>query len=406
MARFVARGAGERSDVTMSLSALARRALGLVRRSLWIVIVLVAALILAWFRLWAPVRVQVSRVDRGLVVQEAFGRGTIESQREAAVGFDLVGRLSEVLVDEGARVTLGQELARLETNQAQADFRSAQTGIAAARAQLTRLAADEGRARTVLATAERESTRTQLLITSGAVSRQQGDDANDRVRLARADLDRVLAQRSEATRGIDVAAGGAEQRRATMVRATLLAPFDGLVTRRLREPGDTVSIGSTVLRIVDTTQVYVSAAIDETVLPLLATEQRSTIFFPGASTPVAGKVTRISWEADRQTHELIVEVTPEAVDRRVAIGQRADVRIELARRESALRIPLRMIHHDETGAFVYIDRQGSIALVRPRFGLTGQETVEVLEGVSEGDTVLAAPSVGSSLMVGRRWRSE
>jgi len=65
-----------------------------------------------------------------------------------------------------------------------------------------------------------------------------------------------------------------------------------------------------------------------------------------------------------------------------------------------------MIHHDETGAFVYIDRQGSIALVRPRFGLTGQETVEVLEGVSEGDTVLAAPSVGSSLMVGRRWRSE
>jgi len=63
-----------------------------VRRSLGIVIVLVAALLLAWFRLCAPVRVQVSRVDRGLVVQEAFGRGTIESQREAAVGFDLVGR--------------------------------------------------------------------------------------------------------------------------------------------------------------------------------------------------------------------------------------------------------------------------------------------------------------------------
>lgn len=144
----------------MSLSALARRALGLVRRSLWTVIVLVAALLLAWFRLWAPVRVQVSRVDRGLVVQEAFGRGTIESQREAAVGFDLVGRLSEVLVDEGAR---------LETNQAQADFRSAQTGIAAARAQLTRLAAEEERARAMLATAEREFTRTQALVTSGAV---------------------------------------------------------------------------------------------------------------------------------------------------------------------------------------------------------------------------------------------
>lgn len=392
--------------MSMSISSLARSAFGVARRNLWVVLVLGAVLLMAWFRLWAPVRVQVLRVDRGLVVQEAFGRGTIESQREAAVGFDLVGRLSEVLVDEGARVTLGQELARLETNQARADFRSAQTGIAAARAQLARLAAEEAHARAMLATAERESTRTQTLVTSGAAPDQQGDEANDRLRLARADLDRVLAQRSEATRGIDVAAGGAEQRRATMVRATLLAPFDGLVTRRLREPGDTVSVGSTVLRLVDTRQVYVSAAIDETVLPMLAVEQRSTILFPGASAPVAGRVTRISWEADRQTHDLIVEITPKAVDRRVAIGQRADVRIELARRESTLRIPLRMIHHDETGAFVYVDRQGSIALVRPRFGLTAQDTVEVLEGVSEGDTVLASPNVGSSLTLGRRWRSE
>lgn len=387
----------------MSISTLA---LGVVRRSLWLVLVLGAVLLVAWFRLWAPVRVQVSRVDRGLVVQEAFGRGTIESQREAAVGFDLAGRLSEVLVDEGARVTLGQELARLETNQAQADFRSAQTGVAAARAQLTRLATEEDRARAMLATAERELTRTQSLVNSGGMPGQQGDEANDRLRLARVELDRVLAQRSEATRGIDVAAGSAEQRRATMVRATLLAPFDGLVTRRLREPGDTVSVGSTVLRLVDTKQVYVSAAIDETVLPLLATEQRSLILFPGSSAPVAGRVTRISWEADRQTHELIVEVTPEAVDRRIAIGQRADVRIELARRESALRIPLRMIQHDETGAFLYVDRQGSIAVARPRFGLTGQEMVEVLDGVSENDTVLAAPSASGSLPAGRRWRPE
>lgn len=392
--------------MTTSISTLARSALSVARRSLWIVIALGVVLAIAWFRLWAPVNVEVTRVDRGLVVQEALGRGTIESQREAAVGFDLVGRLSEVLVDEGEQVTLGQELARLETNQAQADFRSAQTGIAAARAQLTRLAAEEERARAMLATAERESTRTQTLVSSGALPGLQGDEASDRLRLARADLDRVLAQRSEATRGIDVATGGAEQRRATMVRATLLAPFDGLVTRRLREPGDTVSIGSTVLRLVDTRQVYVSAAMDETVLPLLATEQHSTILFPGASTPIPGSVTRISWEADRQTHELIVEVTPDAIDRRVAIGQRADVRIELLRHENALRIPLRMIQRDGTGAFVYVDRQGSIALVRPRFGLTGQEMVEVLEGVSEGDRILAAPSVGGSLPVGRRWRSE
>lgn len=389
--------------MSVDLSISLPRALGVVRRSLWIVVVVVLVLVAAWFRLWSPVRVEVVRLERGTVTEEAFGRGTIESQREAAVGFDLVGRLSEVLVDEGARVSLGQELARLETDQIQAELRSAQTGVGAARASLQRLAAEEARARTLLAAAERDAARTQALADSGAVSAQQRDVASDGVRVARAELDRVLAQRSEATRGIDVARGGAEQRRVAMVRATLLAPFDGLVTRRLREPGDTVTIGSTVLRIVDTDRVYVNAAVDETMLPRLAVDQPASIFFPGTDTPVAGRVTRISWEADRQTHELLVEVTPDRLERRVAIGQRADVRVEVGRREQVLRLPIRMVHHDEEGAFVYADRGGEIAQVRPTLGSTGEHEVEVLEGLSEGDAVLAAPGAEAALPPGRRW---
>ena len=373
------------------------------RHGLWVVVLAAVLLLVAWFRLWAPVRVEVVRVDRGTITEEAFGRGTVESQREAAVGFDLVGRLSEVLVDEGARVTLGQELARLETDQAQADLRTAQTGIGAARASLQRLAAEEERARALLATAEREARRTQELFDTGAVPGQQRDDTSDRFRVARADLDRVLAQRSEATRGIDVATGGAEQRRIAMVRATLLAPFDGLVTRRLREPGDTVTVGSTVLRIVDTNRVYVNAAMDETTLTRLAVDQRAAISFPGASAAVVGRVSSVPWEADRQTHELLVEVTPERMDRRVAIGQRADVRVEIGRQEHALRVPIRMVHHDDVGAFVYAGGSGRIALVRPRFGLTGSNQVEVLDGLTEGDAVLAAPGAAAALPLGRRW---
>lgn len=387
----------------MRPGALWQRAASAAWRSRWLLILAALALAVGWMRLWSPVPVEVVRLERGTIIEEAFGRGTIESEREAAVGFDLAGRLSEVLIEEGARVTLGQELARLETTQAQADLRSAQTGISAARASLQRLAAEEERARAQLATAEREASRTRSLVDSGAVPGQQGDEAGDRLRVARAELDRVLAQRSEATRGIEVAAGSAEQRRVAVVRATLLAPFDGLVTRRLREPGDTVTVGATVLRLVDTDQVHVSAAIDETVLPRLAVEQRATITFPGASAPIQGRVTRISWEADRQTHELSVEVTPDRLARRVAIGQRADVRIELARKKRVLRLPVRMLHHDEQGAFVYADRGGTIRKVRPQLGLTGQLEVEVLSGLAEGDAVLAAPGAVRPLPVGRRW---
>jgi HlyD family secretion protein len=311
-----------------------------------------------------------------------------------------------VLVDEGARVTLGQELARLETEQAAADLRSAKTGVAAARTALQRLAAEEERARALLVTAERDAARSQSLHDARAIAGEQLDASSDRLRVARAELDRVLAQRAEATRGIDLAAGGAEQRRVAMVRTTLLAPFDGLVTRRLREPGDTVSVGSTVLRIVDTGRVYVKAAMDETVLPLLAVDQPAVITFPGSSSRVVGRVSNISWEADRQTHELIVEVTPEGLARRIAIGQRADVRVTLGTRNGALRVPLRMLHHDEDGPYVYVDSAGKASQRRLRLGISSDEHVEVLDGVSEGDTLLCSPKNGATLPLNRRWKAQ
>jgi hypothetical protein len=65
-----------------------------------------------------------------------------------------------------------------------------------------------------------------------------------------------------------------------------------------------------------------------------------------------------------------------------------------------------MVYHDPKGAYVYADRSGRIALVRPRFGLTGSEQIEVVAGLSEGDTVLGAPGTGVLLPTGRRWKAK
>lgn len=377
----------------------------LIRRFAWLVLLLGTLLIGAWLRWLRPIEARVADVDRGPVTSVAFGRGTIESQREAAVGFDLVGRLSEVLVDEGSRVTLGQELAKLEPRQAEADLSAARTGVGAARAALRRLAADEARVRALTAVAEREAQRARALFDKGAIPGQQRDDAEDHLRLVRTDLDRVLAQRAEATRSIEVASSGAAQRQVTMLRATLLAPFDGLVTRRLHEPGDTVTVGSTVLRIVDTSRVYVRAALDESVLPKLAAGQPAEVLFPGDPVAARGEVTDISWEADRQTHEMFVDVVVDKLDRRIAIGQRADVRIELERHDRVLRVPIAMLHHDARGPYVFVDRSGRVAVVRPHFGMTGTDHVEVLAGLREGDRLLAGRTGNAVLATGRRWKA-
>jgi HlyD family secretion protein len=364
------------------------------------------AAVLVYLRFFAPVSAVSHRVERGLVVEHVFGRGTIESEREAQLGFDLVGRISEVLVDEGARVTLGQELARLTPDQVEANLRVASRGLAAARTSLGTLAADEHRALTAIDVAEREQRRAQTLRDRGAIAQQELDGATDRLRLARADLDRVLAQRAAATRSIEVAAGGAEQRRVTVLRATLLAPFDGLVTRRLREPGDTVAVGTSVLRIVDTDQVHVSAWIDETVLSRLHEDQPAEIVAPGApGGALAGRVVDIGWESDRQTHEILVDVAPTHPLGRVAVGQRADVWIELARRERAVRVPVSFLARDAAGPYCNVDRNGRVVRARVHTGIADRDVVEVTSGLTEGDVALRAPTPGDELPEGRRWRT-
>jgi HlyD family secretion protein len=358
-----------------------------------------------YLRFLAPVTVVSHIVEREVVVERVFGRGTVESEREAQLGFDLVGRLSEVLVDEGARVSLGQELARLTPDQVEADLQVASRGLSAARSSLGSLAAEERRARTGVEVAEREERRTRGLREQGAVPQHDLDVATDQVRLAHADLDRVLAQRSEATRSIDVAAGGAEQRRVTVLRATLLAPFDGLITRRLREPGDTVAIGTTVLRIVDTDQVHVSAWIDETALPRLREEQVAEIVMPGTDRTLAAHVSSIGWESDRQTHEILVDVTSDEPLGRVAIGERADAWIELDRHEGAIAVPVSFVARDASGLYCNVDREGRIVRARVRTGIADREIVEILDGVAEGDVVLAPVAIGAELPEGRHWRA-
>ena len=355
-----------------------------------------------WFH---PVRAHSYRVARTEVVREVYGRGTVESQREAQLGFDLVGRLRHVLVDEGDTVTLGQELAGLETNQLDADVSVARSTVSVSRATLSRLRAEEKKAREALAYARVEEERARKLLPSGAIASERVDAAEQTTRTARAELDQVLAARKEATRAIGVSSGGVAQKRATVLRADLLAPFDGLIVRRLKEPGDTVAIGTTVLRLVDTSELIVRAWVDETTLHELSEGQPVRVQLAGQPLGAQlGKVLEIGREVDRQTHELLIETTLPQTPAHVAVGQRADVRIEVKRKSDVVAIPLAFLQRDGVDTFCFVDQDGRVERAKVEVGLTGSRLVEIVDGLRPGDQVLRAPQPGARLALGKRWK--
>jgi HlyD family secretion protein len=280
---------------------------------------LVVALV-ARHRLIAPMEVHRRVVDQGDVVRELFGRATIESRREVQLGFDLVGRVSEVLVDEGDRVKLGQVVAHLAPEQVSADVQAASTGISLARGAVARLSADDRKARATLRFAEQEAVRVRTLNASGTVSGRDLDLAEQQLALSQAEVERVRAAQGEAQKQIAVASSATESKAATMTRAVLVSPFDGVVIRRFKDPGDTVVVGSTVLRIVAVDRLWARTSIDESMLVDLREGLPAEIALLGeAGEPLRGTVDRVGREVDRQTHEVLVDVLLSVVPTRLAI---------------------------------------------------------------------------------------
>jgi HlyD family secretion protein len=398
-----------RAEVASSLPAkpAARPLRARVRRYLGWLKILPFAIVIAVVvrhRLMAPMTVHDHLVDRGDVVREVFGRATIESRREVQLGFDLVGRISDILVDEGDRVKLGQVVAHLAPEQFNADVRAAASGVPLARAAIARLAADERRAQAALAFAQQEAVRMRLLATSGTASGRDLDLAEQQLPLAQADLDRVHAAQTEAQKQIVVASGARESKTATVTRAVLVSPFEGIVIRRFKDPGDTVVVGNTVLRIVATDRLWARAAVDESTLADLAEGMPAEIALLGAAgAPLRGTVDRIGREVDRQTHEILVDVLLAKIPARVAIGHRADVHIAIERRANVPRIPLAFLRRDPAGTFVFLDDQGRMARAPVQIGVIGRDFVEVTAGLKPGATVLDPPTTDASLATGRRW---
>jgi HlyD family secretion protein len=367
--------------------------------------VLLLAAIVVRQRFFVPVVARSHVIERGDVVREVFGRGTIESRREVDLGFDLVGRISDLLVDEGDHVKLGQVVGHLAPEQFTADVRSASSGISLAQAAIARLDADERRAAATLAFAESEEARIRTLSASGTVSARDLDLAVQQLALARAELERVRASRDEARRAITVASGTADIRAVTAARAVLVSPFDGVVIRRLRDPGATVTVGTTVLRLIATDALWSRVWIDEGALADLRENQHARIRLGGdGNVALAGRVERVGRESDRQTHELLVDVLLAAVPPRIAIGQRSDTWIEVGRRPDVVRIPHAFVRRGSDGApSCWLDHDGRIEARTIALGAAGTELVEVTSGLATGDVVLAAREPGAELPAGRRW---
>ena len=108
---------------------------------------------------------------------------------------------------------------------------------------------------------------------------------------------------------------------------------------------------------------------------------------PGRSFPA--RVDRVGRTVDQQTHELLVDIELLGLPPRFAVGQRADAVIHPGN-ATALRVP--RVFAPASGATFWVEREGRAMTVPVLLGRVGEDYVEVLDGVKEGDRVIRRAS--------------
>lgn len=371
----------------------------------WLKLVVLASVIggmVYWLR-FAPVPVSRYRVAQGAIVAEVMGTGTLEARVKVTMSPKISGRIGDVLVDQGDRVAADQLLIRLDDAEWRQQVALAAANRDTAQAAIHRLETDQQQARAVLEQARKTHSRAQALFASRAGSREAVDQAIEALAVAEAGLSRAAAAVAEGQKELIATERALDYQRARLTDTEIAAPFEGLIVRRHRDPGDVVVPGSAILTLISTDELWITAWVDETEMSKLHEAQKARVVFRSEPDRVyPGSVARLGKEADRETREFVVDVRVLTRPTNWAVGQRAEVFIETDRNDNALLLPASYMAHRERESGVFVDANGTADWRSISIGMRGRETVEVVEGLAVDDVVIRPLDPRAPLTAGRR----
>jgi RND family efflux transporter MFP subunit len=315
----------------------------------------------------ATVRAGYQEIDRGYSAD-----GLVEAVRSATLAAQVSGRIVELRVNAGDRVTKGQVLARI-------DEREAAQAVAAGRAQGARANAELSNARASLE-------RTRALVAKGFVSA--------------AALDKARAEHDAADAVLAAARAGTAQAQTVMGHAVITAPFSGVVAERLMELGDMAQPGRPMFTLFDPKSLRAVANVPQARIAEIRSQGAAgTVDIPDINQNIKALRLTVLPSADPRTHTTTVRLDlPDGVQGAYP-GQFARVRFAIGRAK-ALVIPASAVAYrsEVAGAYVVGDG-GSINLRQLRLGdIAGEAGIEVLAGLEPGETVALDPVAALSAL--------
>ncbi len=277
-------------------------------------------------------------------------------------------RVTEIPRADGERVRRGDLLVRFE--------------IPGSAAEVDKQQAEVRRAETGLETARAAEARARELFDRGVAARRDVEESTRSV----ADAEAALAQARAALVAAETVAS----------RATVRAPFDGVIAKRYHNPGDLVeaAAGDPVLRVVDPDRLEVVASVPLSDASRVEVGAPAHLVAPpGTAAAVALNVRSMPTAVEPGTATVPVRLAfAEPV--RIPVGAPVQVDIEAERHAGVVLVPVAAIVREGDVAAVFVDSGGTARRHAVEVGLSDGTNVEIPSGVAEGDDVIVDGQAG------------
>jgi RND family efflux transporter MFP subunit len=289
--------------------------------------------------------------------------GSVRAVNSAFVKARIAAEITRITVREGDTVKAGQPLVQQDTTEFDLRLRQAEQQAASARAQVE--------------IAQRTLTNNKALVAQGFISPTA--------------LDTSISSAAGAQATLQAALAAVELARKSRSDATLTAPINGIVSQRLAQPGERVSIDTKILEIVDLSRLEIEAALAPDDVASLRVGSVARLSVDGIAGEIGARVARISPSAQTGSRAVLVYLSLEPHPA-LRHGLFARGRVELDRRP-ALTVPSSAVRLDQANEYVLAVVNGSVSQRAVRTGARGVsggvDVVEVLEGLADGTQVLA-----------------
>lgn len=236
-----------------------------------------------------------------------MSNGRLEAT-EVQIASKTAGRLAEVLVHEGDKVTAGQLLARMDTRTLDAHLRQAEAGVAGARQNVAAAQATLQLRQSEQLLAQQELRRARQLYERGYYSAQGFDQQTSRMETTTSAVRAARAQVEALQTTIGAALAEVASLQSEIDDNSLRAPVDGVIQLRMAEPGEVLAAGGQVFLLIDTQDQYMNLYLPTATVGKLTLGDEARIVLDAlATTPLPA---RISFVEDK------AQFTPKEVETR------------------------------------------------------------------------------------------